>query len=350
MSDLKDQALQRSEDGIVPKSANNGLSNSDILADAKATLERLKVFGEMADMYATTMYAKPFTDSEYLLNDKGERIKDEDGNDKYIQVVNKQDMVACMEIGLAFGLTPVIALAYGKRLNLDAIKKYDRGRKFGLDLSTSINSIYVWGAGDKEMIYTSSNIVQAVLLKNDIAIETIKDGNHQDKIYRSALDGTVFNHKSTKFNDVTAAYIAANNDPEFIEYLKQSKESTGVEPVYLEKTIQVAQIRLTRYNKTLKREVTSDIEYTTDDALRAGLLPGVWNGEKIKGKEVWSLQTPAMLRKSSLMINARLIASDILNGVYIPEELTDVNITSEDIDANKKFGEGLGEETNYTDV
>lgn len=87
-----------------------------------------------------------------------------------------------------------------------------------------------------------------------------------------------------------------------------------------------ALVKLTRINSNGKESVVA-IPYTLREAIEAGYYPGINSfGEEVKGKDNWISHTAAMLRKMSIMIGARIIANDKLNGIYETDEIGSVKV------------------------
>lgn len=86
----------------------------------------------------------------------------------------------------------------------------------------------------------------------------------------------------------------------------------------------ITTIRFFRYNKSLKRVITNEVSYRWTDAVAAGITNLNQN---------WKTKTRQMLRARCLSDGIRLVASDVLMGVfYETGEMMDVSGKTYDID------------------
>lgn len=257
--------------------------------------------------------------------------KDEDGNiieSTERLVFNSADMIMCLGLGAELGMSPWEALSYGKSLNLTSIKKIRKGEKMGLDFATSLEQIYVWGSGGKEIIYTSIHVVSTVLTKIGVLQEVIQNG--KTPIYK-CIDANT--DKEINFDASKHYPIPRIDNPDVLKEVIDGVLEKRMTPVYKSaKPVYIGEVRLTRYNKILKQNEVISIPYSSQEAIDAGLLKGInSDGESVKGKDNWNAHPSVHLLKMSKMIGARMIASDALQGIYVGDEINQIKSTA-DID------------------
>ena len=259
--------------------------------------------------------AKQFVEESWKYDEDGNKV---DGT--CITTFNKADMVMCLGLGESLGMNPFVALSYGSRLNIQAIKKITTGEKLGLDFATSMSQIYIWGEGAKEIVYSSIHVVNACLTKAGITREILQDGTvPQNKciIYTTGkevdFDGTI--HKA----------LPINVPEDILEKVVNTILDKGSIPVKRIPIYYIAEVKLTRYNRIAKVDETITAKYTTQQAIDAGLLRGInsW-GETVKGKDNWNCHPATHLIKMCVMNASRIIASDVINGIYIGDEITNI--------------------------
>jgi len=259
--------------------------------------------------------------------------KDEDGNiDESTEkkIFNEGDMILCLGLGAELGLSPWEALSYGKSLNLSSIKKIRKGEKLGVDYSTALDQIYIWGTGSKEIVYTSIHIVNAVLTRIGVKRDILNNGKIPTYIYTDARTD-----KITDYDALHCKVIPRNLAPDDLLTVLQAFDTENLTAVYKDGG-QTAKVRLTRYMPSRKEDEVIEVDYSVQEAIDAGLYRGTkTDGSDSKGKDNWNAHLSVHLIKMCIMIGAREIASDVLQGVYIPEEITFIknkDIESEVVD------------------
>lgn len=277
-------------------------------------VSKLQQIELLVDKLENSTLARSFIDKTYPLGEDGKP----DYEAQPIETVNKADMVLCLSLGAELGMSPAIALSYGKGLNLQAIKKIEYGKKLGLDYMTSMDKIYVWSGGGREIIYTAIEIVKKRLLECGIITEIIEDGTKPIAMCKVVETGII-----EEYNPVKHKLLPKGTPPNMYSTIVDAvkKENPEIYVADLVPHIYRATVKLIRTNKFGKEE-TITISYSTQQAIDAGLLKGIKSdGSESKGKDNWNNHPMQHLIKMSIMIGGRLIAADVLNGVYIPEEL-----------------------------
>ena len=317
---------------IEDKKANsNSLPNVAIKANDYLDVESIIKLESIVDKLKDSTLASQFIEKSYSYDKDGNIIEGSE-----VINFNKADMIMCLGLGASFGMNPFVALSYGKNLNIKSIKKVVKGEKLGLDFTTALEQIYIWGEGAKEIVYTSIHIVNTVLTRIGVKRDIIKDGTIPYQMCTVFDTGKVVEFDSTIHkaipNDISTDVAA-----KVAEGIKVLKDEDGkllnLIPVIKAKSpIYIAEIKLSRYNKTLKEIETISLPYSSQDAIDAGLLQGKdsW-GNEVAGKGNWNAHRATHLRKMSLMNGARMIASDALQGVYLGEEITFIK-DNKDID------------------
>lgn len=298
------------------------------------SLDRIKQIESIVDKFENSSLAEQFKTKEYP--------KGEDGtiNLEAVPTVvfNKADMVLCLALGEELGIPPIQALSYGKSLNLQAVKKIEKGKKLGLDYATSLERIYIWGEGTKEIVYTAIEVVNACLTKAGISKTIVQNGKTPEYYCLNLHTGKreLFNPSIHKDVD-----ISKFNDEQKKSFL-ESLSSAGYSAVNKDKqATYIAEVKLERWNKILNRIDVISVPYSSQEAIDAGLLKGInSDGETVKGKDNWNKHKATHLIKMSNMIGGRLIAPDLLNGIYNEVELDFVKDTK----ASKEVEDAVFEE------
>lgn len=275
------------------------------------SLETILQFEQLVDKLENSTIAEQFKEVSY--------DRDEDGNiiesSKKV-IFKKADMVMCLALGAELDIPPMIALSYGKSLNSKAIVKIEKGKKLGIDFATALDQIYVWSSGGRDLVYTSIHIVNAVLNRIGVEQEIIHDGTKQIVEFEHLVSGETTTKQPDNIFIVGRDAVSSPKINELVGAIN----GKGKEP-YIVNRFFKAEIKLTRFRNG--KLITISIPYTSQQAIDAGLLKGVTtSGERVDGKDNWNKHTAAHLVKMSIMAGARIIASDALSGIYIPEEIT----------------------------
>ena len=300
------------------------------------SLDRIAQIESIVDKFENSSLAEQFKTKEYPKGEDGSINLDATPT----IVFNKADMVLCLALGEELGIPPIIALSHGKSLNLQAVKKIEKGKKLGLDYATSLERIYIWGEGSKEIVYTAIEIVNAALTKAGISKTIVQNGKTPEYYCLNLHTGKreLFNPSIHK--DVDISKFTDEQQKKFLNSLLESgfnAVNKDVQPTY------TAEVKLERWNKKLNRIDVISIPYTNQEAIDAGLLKGInSDGETVKGKDNWNKHRATHLLKMSLMIGARLIAPDLLNGIYNEAEIDFIK----DTDTSKEVEDAIFEEQN----
>ena len=303
---------------------NNKLAKTTKPTEISTTnnsLDRIAQIEIMVDKFENSSLAEQFKSKEYPKGEDG--TIDLDATPSI--VFNKADMVLCLALGEELGIPPIQALSYGKSLNLQAVKKIEKGKKLGLDYATSLERIYIWGEGTKEIVYTAIEIVNAALTKAGISKTIVQNGKTPEYYCLNLHTGKreLFNPSIHK--DVDISSFTDEQKKSVLESLSNAgfnAVNKDKQPTY------IAEVKLERWNKILNRIDVISIPYSSQEAIDAGLLKGInSDGEVVKGKDNWNKHRATHLIKMSLMIGGRLIAPDLLNGIYNEVELDFVKTT-----------------------
>lgn len=319
--------MKQDDKAKVAETSTSIANNTSTEVSNYFDVDNLKRIEGLVDALKDSTYAEIFTEKKY---DKHEDGSPDLSTEK--KVFNRADMVLCLGLGASFGMNPFVALSYGKSLNLTAVKKLERGRKLGLDYSTSLDQIYVWGTGQKEIVYTSIHIVNACLTRAGITKRVIQNGTVPMYYCREVESGIETIFDSSKHKDTPQGLPKTTLDG----IIKAVKEANLV-PVYRDnRPTFIGEVELTRINPTSREKEVISIPYNTKQAIEAELLQGIKvDGSESKGKDNWNKHIATHLLKMSVMLGGRMIASDALNGIYVPEEISFLK----DIKDNDKFEE-----------
>jgi hypothetical protein len=228
-----------------------------------------------------------------------------------VKQANVPSIITSLMLGTELGFKPVESITLGRFLNRDAILKVHLGKSLGLSPIQSIRSIYVFPVNGRDELYTSIHVVNKVLSDAKIKREIIENGSPQRLYFNAKTNIEIIDYSTNpqKYLDITDKAISE------ISKLISNEENRGKIPI-ISKTIRRALVKLIRGDETVA------IPYSEQQAIDAGLLGGTdrW-GNQIKGKDNWNNHTSTMLLKMSIMLGARIIASDKLHGVYERDEL-----------------------------
>ena len=272
-------------------------------------------FEALVDKLSRSTLAKPFIDKTYPLG--------EDGKPNYdlapTESVNTSDMMMCLMIGSDLGMPPMIALSYGRSLNLEAVRKIEFGKKLGLDYSTALEKIYIWPSKGREVVYTAYDVVNKRLIDVGVTKDLLEDGTVSIARCLEIDKNIIVDYDSAKHIPVPYG-TPENMYPEIIKIMAEKEPTKTV--VAMKSSIRRASIKFTRVHAKTGAKETMKVSYNSQQAIDAGLLRGTKSdGSKSDGKDNWNSHEAAHLVKMCVVTGGRLIAPDALNQVYIAEEL-----------------------------
>ena len=282
--------------------------NKNEIARSNSDLDRVTNEFEVATIQLEI--ANKFVD--YVMNSSlrsNFETRDEQGN----KVVNPNDIINCIMLGMELGLRPLSAITYGRNLNGNGYISIKRGRELGLDDVAAMQNIHVWQGRDKLIVYTGVHIVTKVLIDNGVKIDVLEDAIPLYK-YKDLKTPTKI------YDEVSNDMIIVTNNTKKEDLEKALKE--GKTPVSAIKYDVRTTVKLTRKSKD--QEIT--ISYTLKQATNAGLYKGINDeGEKVDGKANWNNHPETHLRGRCITIGGRIIAADKLNGVYSADEASEIH-------------------------
>ena len=237
----------------------------------------------------------------------------EDGREELI--VNRNSIVTCLLLGNELGFSPMVSITFGKALNREAVIKVKRGEAMGLNPQAAMSNIYVFKTSQTEIVYTGIHVVNKVLTDAGVKREIIDDASKPYYIYKYCKKDMA--DQLVDYNNETKDQFVVINDGHPEQWVDDQVKS-GKIPIYRVATKR-ALVKLTRGEEVIA------IPYTLQQAIDADLYQGVRSdGEKTKGKSNWNNHPETHLIKMSIMLGARIIASDKLNGMYIDTELPQI--------------------------
>lgn len=258
-----------------------------------------------------------------LKDDKGATLRDETGK----PMANVGAVIANMALGYELGLSYMGSLTLGKKLNSNAYYSVLRGRELGIDAVTSINKVYNIPSGHGDTIALAVDIIIAKMLEAGITYKFIRDNEPVAQYWD--ISGKYMGHKyllfddNNKLKDDYFLYVDGITTKEMATKAKQEgkiiilqKDTTNVSTVLLERP---------------DKGVSNLIHYSIQEAIDAKLYRGystirddkgnrIW----VKGKDNWNNHPATHLRHRPLSIGGRIIAADILTGIYSPDELIEI--------------------------
>lgn len=248
--------------------------------------------------------------------------KSEDGSEQL--VVNKNAIITALLLGNELGFSPMVSITFGKKLNREAVIKVKRGQSMGLDPMAAMGNIYVFSTSQTEIVYTGIHVVNKILTDAGIKRTIKEDGSKPFYIYHYCKKELA--NQSVLYDDTTKDDYVVINDGHNESWVEEQVKK-GKIPIYRTVTKR-ALVELRRGDEVIA------IPYTLQQAIDADLYPGTkTNGDTSKGKNNWIAHPETHLIKMSIMLGARIIASDKLHGIYIDSELSQaVKLVKEDIE------------------
>ena len=248
--------------------------------------------------------------------------KSEDGSEQL--VVNKNAIITALLLGNELGFSPMVSITFGKKLNREAVIKVKRGQSMGLDPMAAMGNIYVFSTSQTEIVYTGIHVVNKILTDAGIKRTIKEDGSKPFYIYHYCKKDLA--NQSVLYDDTTKDDYVVINDGHNESWVEEQVKK-GKIPIYRTVTKR-ALVELRRGDEVIA------IPYTLQQAIDADLYPGTkTNGDTSKGKNNWIAHPETHLIKMSIMLGARIIASDKLHGIYIDSELSQaVKLAKENIE------------------
>lgn len=233
-------------------------------------------------------------------------------NDRKIELVesrtNSLSMLNTPEQLIAFGEKLIQSQLVPHKNASDVMAAILLGRELGLGVMTSVNHINsINGRGS-----VGIHIITAKLLQAGVTFRILKDS--EDVV-------------TTKYQDKTGAthdelMILENLDKFQIISKKTAKEkyeTNKIQVIKVQKIVDIVSViefkRKVKQPDNTYTEMTIVSTYSMSDAVAQGLAE----------KENWKKMPKIMLRTRNLSIGSRLIASDVVMGIYEHSELADAN-------------------------
>jgi len=226
------------------------------------------------------------------------------------QAGNEDEVVAAILLGTEMGFTPMQAVSLGKRLTPDKVHSVLKGQSLGIHPIVALEHIHQIKTSNGYVSTVGIHLAMALVLKAGIKINIIEDFIPLTQYV--GLDGEVYPQEIVeanidKFQVITQATDKADYDSDKIQIAFTTN-------IYGRRT----KVQMKRDDQVVT------INYTTQQAIDAGLLGGINSkGETIKGKANWNENPATMLRNRTLIITARLIAADVINGIYTFDEVAE---------------------------
>lgn len=240
-----------------------------------------------------------------------ESSRSEDGSEQI--VVNKNAIITALLLGNELGFSPMVSITFGKKLNREAVIKVKRGQSMGLDPMAAMGNIYVFNTSQTEIVYTGIHVVNKILTDAGIKRTIKEDGSKPFYTYHYCKKDLA--NQSVPYDNTTKDDYVVINDGHNESWVEEQVKQ-GKVPIYRTVTKR-ALVELRRGDEVIA------IPYTLQQAIDADLYPGTkTNGDISKGKNNWIAHPETHLIKMSIMLGARIIASDKLNGIYIDSELS----------------------------
>lgn len=268
----------------------------------------LQTFEDLAKCVENTSHADSFRDKD--------------------NAVNRQLIIANMVFGHELGLTPMVSVSYGKRLNYQSYQCIKRGKALGLDEVSSMTKLFfIANREGSENLYVHVDVINKVLIEAGILKRIVED---YVPIYayftlqgNTKLDDDIVLDKEGKllnsFFLVDMTLLKATSNKAYIDLVKTKREE-GFTPVYRKEVNRRTSIEF----KNTKTDETATISFSTQEAINAKLKAGFHSefvNEKneplyIEGKDNWNKYPRQMLINRCIAIGGRFMAANKLYGVY----------------------------------
>ena len=280
------------------------MENNKTKESQETALEKTNMQGQDLAVHSISSFTQAESLAEWIASSPviNKEFKEvaitEDGKEQLI--VNKSAIVTCLLLGNELGFSPMVSITFGKALNREAVIKVKRGEAMGLNPQAAMSNIYVFKTSQTEIVYTGIHVVNKVLTDAGVIRNVIDDASKPYYYYK---------YVKQELRDQEVLY----------------DETTKNDYVVLRYTTRRALVELVRGKERIA------IPYTLQEAIDADLYEGTkTNGEHSKGKSNWNAHPKTHLIKMSIMLGARIIASDRLNGIYLGDEIPQITKTIND--------------------
>ena len=269
--------------------------------------------------------------AEYIINSdtygKAFEKEVEDEKGKKTKIRNKHDVVACVLLGADMGLTPMAAITLGKQLNQNSYFSVLKGRSMNLDPITSIQNIYNISTSRGSILYTGVHIITSTIIKSGTIIEFLED-YVRVPIYRDSKSNVIqYEDLLDNTGNVDSRFFIASS----LSLAAEVKAASEAGKVLIAKSLSNDRRTTIKFTRPLIGQTITK-SYSLQEATDAGLYMG-YHSElcdtknkplAIEGKDNWNKHPRVMLTNRVLAIGGRIIASDMLNGIYLPEEAKEI--------------------------
>ena len=300
--------------------------NTTIALSTNPTLDIAPLLKNLEDLdrFATFVSESDTLSAQFKKNDK----------DGHPIPINKSDIVACVLIGNEIGLSPILSLQLGSRINPNSILAVQRGREMGLSSIDALEQIHILidKKTGKITTHTGLHVVKASLLRAGITHRFI---TNYAPVYKYITPEGIELRKDEVFdNDGEVKRSVAILDPMSITE-GQIKEATDKNKDVVLKTYLYHESRVVFTRNINNETITREYSFNSDEARSAGYLPAQTADGVIDGRPSWIRMPHRMFPKEVYIYGARDIADDILRGMLVHHEAAMIM----DVDAEEVFDE-----------
>lgn len=307
------------------------MENNKTKESQETALEKTNMQGQDLAVHSISSFTQAESLAEWIASSPvfNKEFKEvaitEDGKEQLI--VNKSAIVTCLLLGNELGFSPMVSITFGKHLNREAVIKVKRGEAMGLNPQAAMSNIYVFKTSQTEIVYTGIHVVNKVLTDVGVKRTIVDDGSKPFYYYKYVKQSLA--NQEVIYDDSTKDNFVIINDGHGEKWIDEQVQK-GKIPIIRFSTRR-ALVELERNGEKIA------IPYTLQEAIDADLYEGTkTNGDHSKGKSNWNAHPKTHLIKMSIMLGARIIASDRLNGIYIADEISTITKT---INYNQEFEE-----------
>lgn len=250
---------------------------------------------------------------------------------------SEAEIVTTLVLGAELGFSPMTSLEVCRNMSPFKIMAIKKGKVLGIDPAIAIDHIHPIETKQGITYTTDIHIVNAKLTEAGVQISIIEDAK------------PLYLYRDTKKMPITQEDYEANTSlyqllpPHLMSTAVAMIEGREVNDTFA-KLIDLLRIPITigsspyvynnRTTVELYRPSTKTkirVSYTYQQAREAGLLVSYDDKGNVinAGKSNWNLHPATMNRNRTIAIPARIIASDYLQGLILPEEFIDGKIAEE---------------------
>jgi len=223
-----------------------------------------------------------------------EKVSEDLAKSKMIPHDNPQDIIASIMLSHEIGINPLSGLMMGKKLNKNSIFAVMKGKALGLDPVTSIEQLHYISDTSSS---TGIHIMTSLAIKANVHYEILED-------YKPVY-----------------GYLTADKN-----VIRKEDFDDELHQIYIDpKDADQKKLRVKVSGKVIDYKTTIRFKRTLGDGqiLDTTLTYYYSEFKNLHEKDNWKNNKKTMLRNRVMAIGFRIVADDVLNGLYETSEITD---------------------------